>query len=74
MDAQIHRLSILNNCGYTLEQIERNAGPLNGFSLLETAHDARRFQKYIKTETDDHHVDNAHSEGVIFEVWGKPDC
>jgi hypothetical protein len=74
MDAKIHRLSILNNCGYTVEQVEENAGPLNRFSLLETAHDARRFQEYIRTETEDHHVDDGHADGVIFEVWGKPYC
>jgi hypothetical protein len=73
MDATIHRLSVLNNCGYTVEQIEKNAGPLNRFSLLETAQDARRFQEYIKTETEDHDVDDGHADGVIFEVWGKPD-
>jgi hypothetical protein len=70
-DAIIHRLSILNNCGYTIEQVEANAGPLNQFSLFDSVHDARKFQSYIKTETVHHHVDDAHSDGVIFEVWGQ---
>ena len=74
MDAVIHRLSILNNCGYTMEQIERNAGPLNQFSLLETVRDAKRFQEYIKSDTEDHRADDCHADGVIFEVWGQPDC
>lgn len=73
-DAIIHRLSILNNCGYTLEQVEANAGPLNRFSLFDSLHDAQRFQKYIKTETEDHRVDDGHADGVIFEVWGRPNC
>jgi hypothetical protein len=49
-----------------------NAGRLNEFSLLETIEDARKFQRYIKTETESHHVDDGHSDGVIFEVWGSP--
>jgi hypothetical protein len=72
IDATIHRLSILNNCGYSIEEIEANAGRLNEFSLLDTVEDARKFQQYIKTETDDHHVDDPHSDGVVFEVWGSP--
>jgi hypothetical protein len=72
IDAEIERLSILNNCGYSIEEIEANVGRLNEFSLLETAEDARKLQRYIKTETADHHVDDAHSDGVIFEVWGSP--
>jgi hypothetical protein len=72
IDAQIERLSILNNCGYSIEEIESNVGRLNEFSLLESVEDARQFQRYIKTETAGHHVDDAHSDGVIFEVWGSP--
>jgi hypothetical protein len=72
MDAKIERLSILNNCGYSIEEIDANVGRLNEFSLLETVEDARKFQQYIKTETADHHVSDAHSDGVIFEVWGSP--
>ena len=68
IDAKIERLSILNNCGYYIEEIESNVGRLNEFSLLETAEDARKFQRYIKTETADYHVDGAHSDGAIFEV------
>lgn len=71
-DATIHRLSILNNCGYTVEEVEEHSGPLNKFSLFDAVHDARKFQRYIKTETNDHHVDDAHADGVIFEVWGNP--
>jgi len=71
IDAKIERLSILNNCGYYIEEIEANAGSLNEFSLLETVGDARKFQRYIKTETGDHHVDEPHSDGIIFEVWGS---
>jgi hypothetical protein len=72
IDATFERLSILNNCGYSIEEIETNAGRLNEFSLLETAEDARKFQRYIKTETEDHHVDDGHSDGIIFAVWGNP--
>ena len=68
IDSVIHRLSILNNCGYTMEQVEANVGPLNRFSLFNSARGARKFQEYIKTETEDHHVDDAHADGVIFEV------
>jgi hypothetical protein len=63
-------LEALNNCGYSIEEIEANVGRLNEFSLLETVQDARKFQQYIKTETADHHVDS-HADGVIFEVWGS---
>jgi hypothetical protein len=49
IDATIERLSILNNCGYSIEEIESNVGRLNEFSLFETAEDARKFQRYIKT-------------------------
>jgi|SRR5580700_1160130 hypothetical protein len=72
IDSKIERLSILNNCGYSIEEIEANAGCLNEFSLLETVEDARKFQRYIKTETENHHVDDGHSDGIIFEVWGDP--
>ena len=72
IDAKIERLSILNNCGYSMDEIESNVGRLNEFSLLETVEDARKFQRYIKTDTADHHVDDGHSDGVIFEVWGMP--
>src|SRR6266513_2563174 len=72
IDATIERLSILHNCGYSIEEIEANAGRLNEFSLLGTVEDARKFQQYIKTETEDHHVDDGHSEGIIFELWGSP--
>jgi hypothetical protein len=71
VDAKMDRLSILNNCGYTVEQVEANAGPLNRFSLFSTAHDARKFQQYIQTETEDHHVDDGHADGIIFEIWGS---
>jgi hypothetical protein len=70
IDARIERLSILNNCGYSIEEIEANAGRLNEFSLLDTVEDARKFQRYVKTETEDHQVDDGHSDGIIFEVWG----
>jgi hypothetical protein len=73
IDAKIERLSILNNCGYSIDEIEANAGRLNEFSLFETVEDARKFQRYIKTESADHHLDEAHSDGVIFEVWGGAD-
>jgi hypothetical protein len=71
IDSKIERLSILNNCGYSIEEVEANAGRLNEFSLLESVEDARKFQRYIKTETENHHVDDAHSDGVVFEVWGN---
>ncbi len=71
-DAKIERLSILNNCGYSIEEIEANVGRLNQFSLFEGVEDARKFRRYIKTGTADHHVDDAHSDGVIFEVWCSP--
>ena len=51
-----------------MEQVEANVGPLNRFSLFNSARGARKFQEYIKTETEDHHVDDAHADGVIFEV------
>jgi hypothetical protein len=73
IDAKIERLSILNNCGYSIDEIEANAGRLNEFSLFETVEDARKFQRYIKTESADRHLDEAHSDGVIFEVWGGAD-
>jgi hypothetical protein len=72
MDAKIERLSILNNCGYSIPEVEENCGRLNEFSLFETVENARKFQQYIKTETEEHHVDTGHADGVIFEVWGSP--
>ena len=64
--SKMDRLSI---CGYTVQEVEVNAGPLNRFSLFSTAHDTRKFQQYIKTKTEDHHVDDGHADGIIFEIW-----
>jgi hypothetical protein len=69
IDAKIERLSILNNCGYSIEEIEANVGR---FKMSSVCWKPLRMLGYIKTETADHHVDDAHSDGVIFEVWGSP--
>jgi hypothetical protein len=66
MDARIDRLSILNNCGYEVEEVEIFGGPLNQYCLFDRLEDAKRFRENIRTKTPN----DSHSDGVIFEVWG----
>jgi hypothetical protein len=65
-------LSILNNCGYSAEQVNAMAGPLNEYSLLSCLADAERFKEAIKTDPDNPKIIPDHSRGVIVEVWGRP--
>jgi hypothetical protein len=67
VDCCIERLSVLNNCGYTLEQIRKAAGELNEFSLFNDPDQARSFQKYVAQHG------GSHARAAIFEVLGgKP--
>ncbi len=65
-------LSILNNCGYTVEQVREMAGPLNEYSLLSSVADAERFKEAIKTDPKNPKVIPDHNRGIIVEVWGQP--
>jgi hypothetical protein len=64
-------LSILNNCGYTVEEVRDMAGPLNEFSLLSTVEDAERFKQAIKADPLNPNVIPDHNRGIIVEVWGQ---
>ncbi len=63
-------LSILNNCGYTVEQVREMAGPLNEYSLLSSEADAERFTEAIKTDPRNPKIIPDHNRGIIVEVWG----
>jgi hypothetical protein len=65
-------LSILNNCGYTVDQVREMSGPLNEYSLLPSPTDAERFKEAIKTDARNPMVTPDHNLGVIVEVWGRP--
>lgn len=65
-------LSILNNCGYTAEQVREMAGPLNEYSLLSSVADAERFRESIRTDPRNPKIIPDHNRGVIVEVWGRP--
>lgn len=65
-------LSILNNCGYTVEQVREMAGPLNEYGLLSSVADAERFREAIKINHTNPKVIPDHNRGVIVEVWGTP--
>lgn len=65
-------LSILNNCGYTAEEVKLMAGPLNEYSLLSSIEHAERFNEAIKTDARNPKIIPDHSRGVIIQVWGKP--
>jgi len=64
VDCNIERLSVLNNCGYTLEQIRQEAGDLNEFALFGDLRQAQVFQTYVAQHGA------SHSQSVIFAVWG----
>jgi hypothetical protein len=72
VDAEIERLSILNNCGYTVEQVSEMAGPLNEYSLFSSVAHAERFKEVIKTDPKNPGIIPDHNRGVIVEVWGRP--
>jgi hypothetical protein len=65
VDCHIERLSVLNNCGYTMEQIRKVAGDLNEFSLFSDPGQAQAFQKYVVQHG------GSHACTAIFEVLGK---
>lgn len=65
-------LSILNNCGYTVDEVREMAGPLNEYSLLSSVGDAERFKEAIKTDPKNPKIIPDHNRGVIVEVWGQP--
>jgi hypothetical protein len=64
-------LSILNNCGYTTDQVRKMAGPLNEYSLFSSVEDAERFKESIKTDPKNPKIIPDHNRGVIVQVWGK---
>ena len=63
-------LSILNNCGFTVEQVCSMAGPLNENSLFSSPKDAQRFKAEIKTDPRHPGIIPDHNRGVIVQVWG----
>jgi hypothetical protein len=65
VDCEIEAISILNNCGWSLKQIEPVAGRLNEHALFDTYEQARLFKEFLREEPDD-----PHSLGAVFEVWG----
>ena len=65
-------LSILNNCGYTVEQVREMAGPFNEFGLLSSEADAEGFKQAIRIDPKNPKITPDHNEGVILEVWGRP--
>lgn len=72
VDAEIERLSILNNCGFTVRQVLEMGGPLNEYSLFSSLPDAGRFKETIKTDPRHPRVIPDHNRGFIVEVWGRP--
>lgn len=70
LDADDIFLSILNNCGYTVEQVREMAGPLNGYSLFSSVADAERFKEAIKTDPRNPKIIPDHNQGITVEVWG----
>lgn len=64
VDCNIERLSVLNNCGYTLEQIRKVAGELNNFALFSEPQQAQAFQAFVSKRG------GSHSQTAIFEIWG----
>jgi hypothetical protein len=64
-------LSILNNCGYTVEQVGEMAGQLNEYGLLSSIEDAERFKESIKTDPKNPHVVPDHNQGIVLQVWGS---
>jgi hypothetical protein len=64
-------LSILNNCGYTVDQVREMAGPLNEYSLLSSREDAERFKEAIKTDPNNPKIIPDHNRGLIVQVWGQ---
>jgi len=65
-------LSILNNCGYTAEQVRELGGPLNEYSLLSSVEDAERFKGSIKSDPRNPKMIPDHNQGIVLEVWGRP--
>lgn len=72
VDEEIFFLSILNNCGYTVDEVRKMAGPLNEYSLLSSVEDAERFKDAIKTSPKNPGIIPDHNRGLILEVWGQP--
>jgi hypothetical protein len=64
-------LSILNNCGYTVEQIQKCAGLLNEYSLFGSIVDAERFKESIKSNPHNPKIIPDHNRGIIVGVWGR---
>jgi len=66
VDCAIERLSILNNCGYSLDEIHRVAGELNRYGLFDSSGQAKEFQKYVASRNYTHNC------SAVFEVLGRP--
>ena len=65
-------LSILNNCGYTADQVRAMAAPLNEYGLLSSVEHAERFKAAIKADPKHPGIIPDHNRGIIVEVWGQP--
>jgi hypothetical protein len=71
-DAEILFLSILHNCGYTVDQVRQMAGNLNEYGLLSSPEDAYRFIEAIKIDPDHLNIVPSHGKGIPVQIWGQP--
>ena len=70
-DAEIHFLSILNNCGYTVDQVRKMAGTLNEYSLFSSLDEAYRFIEAIKTDRDQPNMCPSTATAFRVQIWGQ---
>ena len=68
IDGQIDFLSLLNNCAYSVLDVERMAGRLNDYALLDSYDYACLFVDSARRDTDL----SPHNElPVVWQVWGR---
>ncbi len=68
LDQEDLSLSILNDCDYSVREVQEMAGDLNKYSLFSSTLDAEKFTEAIKTDP----LNPTHNQGIILEVWGEP--
>lgn len=69
MDGMFEFLSILNNCGYSVEQVRLAAGPLNHYGMFDELETA---QKFVDFARKDPQLDPHNEAPIIWQVWGQP--
>lgn len=69
-DVEIPFLSILHNCGYTIEQVREMAGSLNAHGLFDSDAEANRFIEAVKTDPRNPTSIPDHGKGVAVQIWG----